>query len=80
MHATYFKHSNIYIAFGWAKEKGQKSLALETAIGMWQLLFAERQWPLVEHWCQFLQVEKTEFQISICCAMHVLKLFPCKCW
>ncbi|KAL5746622.1 hypothetical protein ACOSP7_027768 [Xanthoceras sorbifolium] len=32
-----------------------KSLALDTAIGMWQLLFAEKQWPLVDHWCQFLQ-------------------------
>ncbi|CAA0836567.1 Unknown protein [Striga hermonthica] len=44
-------------AFGWAKEKGQKSLALDTAIGMWQLLFAEKQWPLVDHWCQFLQAK-----------------------
>ncbi|XP_048425841.1 DCN1-like protein 1 isoform X1 [Pyrus x bretschneideri] len=35
--------------------QGQKSLALDTAIGMWQLLFAEKQWPYVEHWCQFLQ-------------------------
>ncbi|EXB62633.1 hypothetical protein L484_023928 [Morus notabilis] len=50
------KFREIYnFAFGWAKEKGQKSLALDTAIGMWQLLFAEKQWPLVEHWCQFLQ-------------------------
>ncbi|XP_073303138.1 uncharacterized protein [Primulina huaijiensis] len=50
------KFREIYnFAFGWAKEKGQKSLALDTAIGMWQLLFAERKWPLVEHWCQFLQ-------------------------
>ena len=36
--------------------QGQKSLALDTAIGMWQLLFAEKQWPLVDHWSQFLQV------------------------
>lgn len=36
--------------------QGQKSLALETALGMWQLLFAERHWPLIDHWCQFLQV------------------------
>ncbi|KAL8130497.1 hypothetical protein V2J09_019652 [Rumex salicifolius] len=51
------KFREIYnFAFGWAKEKGQKSLALDTAIGMWQLLFAERKWPLIEHWCQFLQV------------------------
>ncbi|KAK8648793.1 hypothetical protein V6N13_129536 [Hibiscus sabdariffa] len=50
------KFGEIYnFAFGWAKEKGQKSLALDTAIGMWQLLFAEKQWPLVDHWCQFLQ-------------------------
>ncbi|GMQ05004.1 hypothetical protein CsSME_00050213 [Camellia sinensis var. sinensis] len=49
------KFREIYdFAFGWAKEKGQKSLALDTAIGMWQLLF--KQWPLVDHWCQFLQV------------------------
>ncbi|KAJ6843398.1 DCN1-like protein 2 [Iris pallida] len=50
------KFCEIYnFAFVWAKEKGQKSLALETAIGMWQLLFAEKQWPLIDHWCQFLQ-------------------------
>ncbi|KAI8026606.1 DCN1-like protein, partial [Camellia lanceoleosa] len=35
--------------------QGQKSLALDIAIGMWQLLFEEKQWPLVDHWCQFLQ-------------------------
>ncbi|KAK3155249.1 hypothetical protein QOZ80_2BG0200790 [Eleusine coracana subsp. coracana] len=28
----------------------------QTAIGMWKLLFAERNWPLIDHWCQFLQV------------------------
>ncbi|KAK9128661.1 hypothetical protein Syun_017458 [Stephania yunnanensis] len=50
------KFREIYnFAFGWAKEKGQKSLALDTAIGMWQLLFVEKQWPLVDYWCQFLQ-------------------------
>ncbi|CAM8957773.1 unnamed protein product [Rhodiola kirilowii] len=50
------KFREIYnFAFGWALEKGQKSLALDTSIGMWQLLFAEKQWPLVDHWCQFLQ-------------------------
>ncbi|KAF5953492.1 hypothetical protein HYC85_006348 [Camellia sinensis] len=26
---------------------GQKSLALDTTIRMWQLLFAEKQWPLM---------------------------------
>ncbi|XP_074575121.1 uncharacterized protein LOC141831626 [Curcuma longa] len=52
------KFREIYnFAFVWAKEKGQKSLALETAIGMWQLLFAEWHWPLVDHWCQFLQLK-----------------------
>ncbi|KAF0935237.1 hypothetical protein E2562_031273 [Oryza meyeriana var. granulata] len=43
------KFCEIYdFAFTWAKEKGQKSLSLETAIGMWQLLFAERRWPLID--------------------------------
>jgi DCN1-like protein 1/2 len=51
------KFREIYnFAFAWAREKGQKSLALETAIGMWRLLFAERHWPLIDHWCQFVQV------------------------
>ncbi|CAD6249528.1 unnamed protein product [Miscanthus lutarioriparius] len=51
------KFREIYnFAFAWAREKGQKSLALETAIGMWRLLFAERNWPLIDYWCQFLQV------------------------
>ncbi|KAJ3694927.1 hypothetical protein LUZ60_000304 [Juncus effusus] len=51
------KFREIYnFAFSWAREKGQKSLALETAIGMWHLLFAEKHWPLIDHWCQFLQV------------------------
>uniref|UniRef100_A0A453K5H6 Defective in cullin neddylation protein n=1 Tax=Aegilops tauschii subsp. strangulata TaxID=200361 RepID=A0A453K5H6_AEGTS len=51
------KFREIYnFAFAWAREKGQKSLPLETAIGMWRLLFAERHWPLIDHWCQFLQV------------------------
>ncbi|XP_072990707.1 uncharacterized protein [Typha latifolia] len=51
------KFRDIYnFAFLWAKEKGQKSLALDTALGMWQLLFAEKHWPLVDHWCEFLQV------------------------
>ncbi|CAK9208213.1 unnamed protein product [Sphagnum tenellum] len=52
------KFRDIYnFAFGWAKEKGQKSLALDTALGMWRLLFKERPWPLVELWCQFLQAK-----------------------
>uniref|UniRef100_A0A804NXY2 Defective in cullin neddylation protein n=1 Tax=Zea mays TaxID=4577 RepID=A0A804NXY2_MAIZE len=55
LHAEKF-HEIYNFAFAWAREKGQKSLALETAIGMWQLLFAERSWPLIDYWCQFLQV------------------------
>ncbi|KAL6911468.1 hypothetical protein ACP4OV_000273 [Aristida adscensionis] len=40
--------------------KRAKNLSLETAIGMWQLLFAERNWPLIDQWCQFLQVRHNE--------------------
>ncbi|KAL5208664.1 hypothetical protein ABZP36_033099 [Zizania latifolia] len=51
------KFREIYnFAFSWAKEKSQKSLSLETAIGMWQLLINERRWPLIDSWCQFLLV------------------------
>ncbi|CAI5510365.1 unnamed protein product [Closterium sp. Naga37s-1] len=44
-------------AFAWAKEKGQKWLALDTAIGMWQLLLGYRSWPHVDHWCDFVRVQ-----------------------
>jgi DCN1-like protein 1/2 len=50
------KFREVYMfAFDWAKEKGQKSLALETALGMWKLLYAQKSWPLVDNWCSFLQ-------------------------
>eukprot|EP00271_Cylindrocystis_brebissonii_P005370 TRINITY_DN17384_c0_g1_i2.p2 TRINITY_DN17384_c0_g1~~TRINITY_DN17384_c0_g1_i2.p2 ORF type:complete len:269 (-),score=48.06 TRINITY_DN17384_c0_g1_i2:281-1087(-) len=50
------KFREVYnFAFAWAKEKGQKSLALDTAMPMWRLLFSERSWPLVDQWCTFLQ-------------------------
>ena len=42
-------------AYGFACEKGQKCLQLDTAIAMWQLLFAEQGWPLINLWCQFLE-------------------------
>lgn len=49
-----FQEVYIY-AYGFACEKGQKCLQLDTAIAMWQLLFAEQGWPLVTSWCQFLE-------------------------
>ncbi|XP_061996414.1 uncharacterized protein LOC133714308 [Rosa rugosa] len=52
------KFKEVYnFTFDWAKEKGQKSLQLDTAIGMWQLLFAEMtpKWPYVDQWCEFLE-------------------------
>ncbi|KAM7274977.1 hypothetical protein ACFE04_016843 [Oxalis oulophora] len=50
------KFCEIYnFAFGWAKEKGKKCLGFDTAISMWQLLFAENRWPLLDQWCEFLQ-------------------------
>lgn len=48
-------------AFGWAKEKGQKCLQLDVALGMWQLLFDGARggeaapWPHAAAWCDFLQ-------------------------
>ena len=63
--------------------QGQKSLALETAIGMWRLLFAERNWPLIDYWCQFLQVYTSLFQQLIakvffpCCDKFIEFVFTC---
>ena len=42
-------------AYGFACEKGQKCLQLDTALAMWQLLFAEQGWPLVDSWCKYLE-------------------------
>uniref|UniRef100_A0A383VM88 Defective in cullin neddylation protein n=1 Tax=Tetradesmus obliquus TaxID=3088 RepID=A0A383VM88_TETOB len=43
-------------AFGWAREKGQKCLQIETALAMWQLLYADdRHWQYIDDWCEFLQ-------------------------
>ena len=42
-------------AYGFACEKGQKCLQLDTAVAMWQLLFGEQQWPLIKRGCSFLE-------------------------
>ncbi|MBA0776370.1 hypothetical protein Gotri_011373 [Gossypium trilobum] len=62
---TYKFHDIYNFAFSWAKEKGQKSMALNIAIGMWRLLFAEKKCPLLDHWCQFLQVLLKHSVLSI---------------
>mmetsp|Transcript_9939 Transcript_9939/g.11524 ORF Transcript_9939/g.11524 Transcript_9939/m.11524 type:complete len:249 (+) Transcript_9939:357-1103(+) len=49
------KFREVYgFAYGWSCDKGQKSLALDTAIGMWKLLFEGRSWPLMDDWCTFI--------------------------
>ena len=42
-------------AYSFSCERGQKCLQLEMAIAMWQLIFAQRPWPLLSLWCTFLQ-------------------------
>ena len=32
-------------------------MQLETALGMWRLLFADRGWPLLDDWCDFIETE-----------------------
>jgi len=56
------KFSQMYAyAFGWAAEKGQKCLQLDTALAMWRLLLGEGTprpggpWPLLERWLDFLK-------------------------
>ncbi|KAF5827375.1 DCN1-like protein 2 [Dunaliella salina] len=48
-------HDIYNYAYMFSREKGQKCVHLETAVGMWQLLFSGNRWPLVNEWCDFLQ-------------------------
>ena len=32
-------------------------MQLETALGMWRLLFADRGWSLLDDWCDFIETE-----------------------
>eukprot|EP01025_Chloroclados_australasicus_P046941 TRINITY_DN519_c1_g1_i2.p1 TRINITY_DN519_c1_g1~~TRINITY_DN519_c1_g1_i2.p1 ORF type:complete len:261 (-),score=24.27 TRINITY_DN519_c1_g1_i2:264-1046(-) len=49
--------SDIYrFTYKWACAKGKRFLDINTAIGMWQLLFSEgRQWSHLEKWLEFVQ-------------------------
>ncbi|XP_078430027.1 uncharacterized protein LOC144702040 [Wolffia australiana] len=50
------KFSSIYnFAFDWAREESQKSLTIETAVGLWRILLAEKAWPYLDQWCEFIQ-------------------------
>ena len=46
-------------------QKGQKCVQLETALGMWHLLFSEdRSWQYLEDWVDFLQTHHAHRAIS----------------
>ena len=51
-------------AFGFACDKGQKSLALDTAEAMWRLLFEGRPWEHVDLWCEFLREHHNKVRCS----------------
>ena len=42
-------------AYKWAREKGQKCLQQDTALGLWRLLFQHHPWPLAEDWCSYVE-------------------------
>lgn len=44
--------------FGFSKEPGQKSLSIDIATAMWELLLAPRFPALTEHWLAFLDAKK----------------------
>ncbi|GLC39322.1 hypothetical protein PLESTB_000897500 [Pleodorina starrii] len=51
------KFREVYaFAYNFSREKGQKCVQLDTAVGMWQLLFSvpEQRWPHIDDWCEFL--------------------------
>ena len=43
-------------AYLFSREKGQKCVQLDMAIPMWQLLFSAHPWPLLDAWCNFLEI------------------------
>lgn len=60
------KFQDLYLyTFGFLCEKGKKCVELETAQGMWRLLFSgPRRWALVEDWCEFLGKQYKDRAIS----------------
>ena len=49
-----FKEIYVY-AFGFSRDKGQKSVAIETAIGMWKLIFSpSSEWPLIDKFLEYV--------------------------
>ena len=50
---TLDRHAVVLSRYDWAKEEGQKSLGLEMAIGLWQLLLPGK-FALLDEWCTFL--------------------------
>ena len=57
-----FKDTYEY-AFSFSREKGQKSLLLDTAVGMWKLLFSIYKWPLCDQWCNFVETNHKKVRV-----------------
>ena len=47
-----------FFTFSFALEENQKSLPLDTALPLWQLLLTDK-FPLLDRWITFVQVDKT---------------------
>jgi DCN1-like protein 1/2 len=43
--------------FGFARDKGAKSLAPDTALALWQLLLPAASWPRADDWCAFVAAQ-----------------------
>lgn len=49
-----FKEVYVF-AFGWSRDKGQKSVSLEVAMAMWRLLFSpSAEWPLIDLFLEYV--------------------------
>lgn len=52
------KFREIYnFAYMFGREKGQKCVQLDMALGLWQLLISEDKWEYIDDWCTFLKEE-----------------------
>jgi DCN1-like protein 1/2 len=44
-----------HFTFKWACPQGQKSMPVDVAIALWQLLFSKDTFPLLTEWCEYIE-------------------------
>ena len=56
-----FRDSYLYV-FDFAKDEGVKNLAVETAVGLWEVLLP-KHCKFLKIWIEYITIEKKELQV-----------------